>query len=201
MMPQHRFEPPIIGTSPAAHRLRELVLTLAGSDVSVLITGDSGVGKEVLARNLHKFSRAPTLLSFPSTVPPSLREFSKASCSDMIVARSPARCDRTRDCSNRPTTGRCSWTRSARFRRHARPSCCASCRKAKCGGWARGACGASMCACSRPPTRTWPRAWRRARFARISFIASTWSRRACPRCASAAATSSTSSCISSSGAE
>ncbi|HET6348465.1 MAG TPA: sigma-54 dependent transcriptional regulator [Candidatus Krumholzibacteria bacterium] len=56
-MPQHRFEPPIIGTSPAAHRLRDLVLTLAGSDVSVLITGDSGVGKEVLARNLHRFSR------------------------------------------------------------------------------------------------------------------------------------------------
>ncbi len=56
-MPQHRFEPPIIGNSPAAHRLRDLVLTLAGSDVSVLITGESGVGKEVLARNLHKFSR------------------------------------------------------------------------------------------------------------------------------------------------
>ena len=53
----HRFEPPIVGTSPAAHRLRDLVLTLAGSDVSVLITGDSGVGKEVLARNLHRFSR------------------------------------------------------------------------------------------------------------------------------------------------
>ena len=53
----HRFDPPIIGSSPAAHRLRDLVLTLAGSDVSVLITGDSGVGKEVLARNLHRFSR------------------------------------------------------------------------------------------------------------------------------------------------
>ena len=55
--PPHRFDPPIIGSSPAAHRLRDLVLTLAGSDVSVLITGDSGVGKEVLARNLHRFSR------------------------------------------------------------------------------------------------------------------------------------------------
>jgi len=37
--------------------LRDLVLTLSGSDVSVLITGDSGVGKEVLARNLHRFGR------------------------------------------------------------------------------------------------------------------------------------------------
>jgi transcriptional regulator with GAF, ATPase, and Fis domain len=53
----HRFDPPIVGESPAAERLRDLVLTLAGSDVTVLITGDSGTGKEVLARNLHRFSR------------------------------------------------------------------------------------------------------------------------------------------------
>jgi len=51
------FDPPIIGTSGAAQRLRDLVRTLADSDVSVLITGDSGVGKEVLARNLHRFSK------------------------------------------------------------------------------------------------------------------------------------------------
>ncbi len=51
-----RFDPPIIGTSASADRLRDLVLTLSSSDVSVLITGDSGVGKEVLARNLHRFS-------------------------------------------------------------------------------------------------------------------------------------------------
>jgi transcriptional regulator with GAF, ATPase, and Fis domain len=50
------FDPPIVGSSPAAQRLRDLVLTLADSSVSVLITGDSGVGKEVLARNLHLFS-------------------------------------------------------------------------------------------------------------------------------------------------
>jgi transcriptional regulator with GAF, ATPase, and Fis domain len=54
--PHDRFDPPIIGSSPAAQRLRDLVLTLADSSVSVLITGDSGVGKEVLARNLHRFS-------------------------------------------------------------------------------------------------------------------------------------------------
>ena len=54
--PHHRFDPPIVGSSPAAQRLRDLVLTLSESGVSVLITGDSGVGKEVLARNLHRFS-------------------------------------------------------------------------------------------------------------------------------------------------
>jgi transcriptional regulator with PAS, ATPase and Fis domain len=51
------FNPPIVGSSPAADALRRLVMTLSASDVSVLITGESGVGKEVLARNLHRFSR------------------------------------------------------------------------------------------------------------------------------------------------
>ncbi len=55
--PHGRFDPPIIGSSAVVARLRDLVLTLSGSDVSVLITGDSGVGKEVLAQNLHRFSR------------------------------------------------------------------------------------------------------------------------------------------------
>jgi len=50
------FDPPIVGSSPAARRLRDLVLSLSGSEVSVLITGESGVGKEVLARNLHRWS-------------------------------------------------------------------------------------------------------------------------------------------------
>jgi two-component system response regulator HupR/HoxA len=54
--PHPGFDPPIVGTSSAAQQLRDLVLTLANSVVSVLITGDSGVGKEVLARNLHCFS-------------------------------------------------------------------------------------------------------------------------------------------------
>ncbi len=54
--PHDRFDPPIVGSSSAAQRLRDLVLTLSASTVSVLITGDSGTGKEVLARNLHRFS-------------------------------------------------------------------------------------------------------------------------------------------------
>jgi transcriptional regulator with PAS, ATPase and Fis domain len=55
--PPFGFDPPIIGTSALAAGLRDLALTLSASDVRVLITGESGVGKEVFARNLHRFSR------------------------------------------------------------------------------------------------------------------------------------------------
>ncbi len=37
-------------------RVRQNVVTLGGADVSVLITGESGVGKEVVAKNLHRMS-------------------------------------------------------------------------------------------------------------------------------------------------
>ncbi|MCK5620547.1 MAG: sigma 54-interacting transcriptional regulator, partial [Candidatus Krumholzibacteria bacterium] len=55
--PPKGFDPPIVGSSAAAEKLRDLVLTLSRSEVSLLITGESGVGKEVLSRNLHRFSR------------------------------------------------------------------------------------------------------------------------------------------------
>jgi transcriptional regulator with PAS, ATPase and Fis domain len=54
--PPAGFDPPIIGSSATAVNLRKLIVTLSASDVSVLITGESGVGKEVVARNLHRFS-------------------------------------------------------------------------------------------------------------------------------------------------
>jgi Nif-specific regulatory protein len=45
--------PLIIGTSPLMEELREEVLRVARSDAKVLITGESGVGKEVVARAIH----------------------------------------------------------------------------------------------------------------------------------------------------
>jgi len=46
----------LVGSGPAMERLRAQVATLAGSDASVLITGENGTGKEVVARNLHALS-------------------------------------------------------------------------------------------------------------------------------------------------
>ena len=51
---KQRFE--IIGNSPALNRAIEVALRVAPTDLSVLISGESGVGKEVFPQIIHKFS-------------------------------------------------------------------------------------------------------------------------------------------------
>jgi DNA-binding NtrC family response regulator len=46
----------MVGTSTAMKRVRELVAKVAPSDASVLILGESGVGKELVARLIHRQS-------------------------------------------------------------------------------------------------------------------------------------------------
>ncbi|MGF1553189.1 MAG: sigma-54-dependent transcriptional regulator [Paracoccaceae bacterium] len=46
----------LVGRSPAMARLREAVAEAAPSRASVLVTGETGSGKEVIARALHDFS-------------------------------------------------------------------------------------------------------------------------------------------------
>lgn len=48
---------PILGDTPAMAALRSLVRQIAETDVHVLIEGESGVGKEYVARILHRTSR------------------------------------------------------------------------------------------------------------------------------------------------
>jgi DNA-binding NtrC family response regulator len=46
----------LIGRTPLMARLRDRVATLAASDAPVLITGETGTGKELVARHLHELS-------------------------------------------------------------------------------------------------------------------------------------------------
>jgi len=46
----------MVGNSAALEKIKETLLKIAPTEARVLITGDNGVGKELVARNLHKNS-------------------------------------------------------------------------------------------------------------------------------------------------
>ena len=48
---------PLIGTDPVMLQLREQIQLIAETDVNVLIRGESGCGKELIARQIHDHSR------------------------------------------------------------------------------------------------------------------------------------------------
>ena len=63
----------LVGSSPAMVAIRRLVMRVAATDGSVMIHGESGVGKEHLARTVHRTSRrskAPFIAMDMGTVPP-----------------------------------------------------------------------------------------------------------------------------------
>ena len=47
----------IIGTSDGIRQVLEMIAQVAPVDISILITGESGVGKEVVAKAIHKSSK------------------------------------------------------------------------------------------------------------------------------------------------
>ena len=54
---QARDDLPLIGQTPAMERLRHTLRQIADTDVDVLLTGETGSGKEVVASLLHRWSR------------------------------------------------------------------------------------------------------------------------------------------------
>ena len=50
-------ETPLLGKSPAMERVRVLIERAAPTDANVLILGENGTGKEIVAREIHRLSR------------------------------------------------------------------------------------------------------------------------------------------------
>ncbi len=69
--------PELIGDSPAMQKLATLIHKVAETDATVLLFGDSGTGKELVARAVHNLSRRrelPYLAQFCGSIPDSLLE-------------------------------------------------------------------------------------------------------------------------------
>ncbi|VEA73556.1 Transcriptional regulatory protein tyrR [Serratia rubidaea] len=116
----------IVAVSPKMRQVLEQARKLAMLDAPLLIVGDTGTGKDILARAATCAARAANSRSWRSTARRCRMTWRKANCSAMRRAptRAPAR--QRRAFSSRPTAARCCWTRLAKCRRRCRPSCCAS---------------------------------------------------------------------------
>lgn len=71
------LESRLIGNSPEIETLRQQILHFAGTDAAVLITGETGTGKEVIAQALHEFSQrneAPFVAVNAAALPESMVE-------------------------------------------------------------------------------------------------------------------------------
>ncbi|MEW6262070.1 MAG: sigma 54-interacting transcriptional regulator [Thermodesulfobacteriota bacterium] len=67
----------VTGSSPATAKAMEMIVRAARSDSTVLIHGETGVGKELLSRRLHELSdrgRKPFITVDPTTIPENLME-------------------------------------------------------------------------------------------------------------------------------
>jgi len=92
--------------SVAMRPVMDMVERIADSDVDVLIRGESGVGKDVVARELHRRSdrRSKPFVKVNCAALPA--DLLRASCSDTSAARSPAPAPRASASSSSPSTVR-----------------------------------------------------------------------------------------------
>jgi hypothetical protein len=142
----------IVGSSRALKRVLAQVAKVAQSDSTVLITGETGTGKELLARAIHKTSkrsgRAFVRVNC-AAIPPSLI------ASELFgheKGRSPARSSDGLAVSSWPMVERSSSTRWASCRQRPRSLSSGSCKKESSSASGAPSRFRSTCACS--PRRT-----------------------------------------------
>ena len=128
---RHDVADAVVGTETGLRAVMEQVEQVAATDVPVLIFGETGSGKEVLARALHERSRrarAPIVRVNCGAIPPGLVD------SELFGHERGSftgAWPRARAGSSAPMGAPCSSTRSASCRSTRRCACCVSCRTAR----------------------------------------------------------------------
>lgn len=171
-----RWREAIVTRSPLMLRLLEQARLVAQSDVSVLINGQSGTGKEIFAQAIHNASprnSKPFIAINCGALPEQLLE------SELF---GHARGAFTGAVSNREGLFQAAEGGTRYFSmklaiclRRYRSNCCACCRSVKCARWAVTAILISMCGLFLPLTVICQKRWRAGNSAKISITASTLS--------------------------
>jgi DNA-binding NtrC family response regulator len=100
-----------MGESRAMRELKALIASVAPTEANVMVLGENGVGKELVARAIHAASRRAvgTLLAVDMGALP--ESTLKVSCSAIAKDRSRMRRPTGRGAFRRRVADRCFWTR------------------------------------------------------------------------------------------
>lgn len=105
----------IIGESPIMQEVFATINKLSSTDANILILGENGTGKDVIARLLYRYSPDTANLLLPSTWEVSPNNFSKVNCS-ALKEHSPMQKSQKPDGWKLPPMVLCSLMKSVIFR-------------------------------------------------------------------------------------
>jgi two-component system response regulator HydG len=146
----------IVVKSPKMQRIVELARRVAKVDATVLITGESGVGKELIARFVHEESTRAAGPFIAVNCGAITEPSSRANFSGTSAARSLMRSRTGKACSKRPIMEPCCWTRSVKYLPICRSNCYGCYRSGRSAGSEKARVDLWMFVFWRPPTATWP---------------------------------------------
>ena len=125
----------VIGRSQKMQVLFQQIVQVADTDATICLSGETGTGKEVVARVIYCNSRRARGPFIAVTVGPSPKRFLRANCSGMFGVPSPDPTARGGGCFRAPMVEPCFSTRSVRCPSRCKSNSCGPFKNGKSRSW------------------------------------------------------------------